>query len=142
MAVAYGSAQTAGNLNIVVVGWGGHNVIRKFRYGFSRQRVHRAVGPTTNTGIQQSIYYAKNIAAGSNTVTVAFSPAASYPDVRVLEYSGLDPTSPLDGKAGASGSGTAANSGNAATLSANELIFEPVRRGHIQRSWVWICQPG
>ena len=105
VAVAYGSAQTAGNLNIVVVGWG-DTTSSVSSVTDSRGNVYtRAVGPTTNTGIQQSIYYAKNIAAGSNTVTVAFSPAASYPDVRVLEYSGRDPTSPLDGKAGASGSG-------------------------------------
>jgi len=123
VAVAYGSAQTAGNLNIVVVGWG-DNTSSVSSVTDTRGNVYtRAVGPTTNTGIQQSIYYAKNIAAGSNAVTVAFSPAASYPDVRILEYSGLDPASPLDGKAGASGSGTAANSGNAATLSANELVF-------------------
>ena len=38
-----------------------------------------AVGPTTGTGLRQSIYYAKNIAAGSNTVTVTFNQAAAYP---------------------------------------------------------------
>src|SRR5678815_6134346 len=83
----------------------------------------RAIGPTTTTGLQQSIYYAKNIAAGANTVTVTFNKAAAYPDVRILEYSGLDKTSPLDTGAAASGSGTAANSGAVVTTSASELIF-------------------
>ena len=76
----------------------------------------------TGTGMRQAIYYAKNIAAGSNTVTVAFNQAAPFADVRILEYSGLDQTSPLDVTAGAAGTGTAANSGAATTTSANELI--------------------
>ena len=77
----------------------------------------------SGTGIRQAIYYAKNIAAGSNTVTVSFNQAAAFVDVRILEYSGLDTASPLDVTAGAAGSGTSANSGAATTTTANELIF-------------------
>jgi hypothetical protein len=43
--------------------------------------------------------------------------------VRVLEYSGLSTTSPLDVTAGAAGTGTSASSGAATTTVANELIF-------------------
>ena len=82
-----------------------------------------AVGPTTGTGLRQSIYYAKNIAAGSNTVTVTFNQAAAFVDVRALEYSGLDAANPLDVAAGAAGTGTLANSGAVTTTSASELIF-------------------
>ena len=81
-----------------------------------------AVGPTKAAGLTQSIYYAKNIASRSNTVTVKFSTTASFPNVNVLEYSGLDPVNPLDVSAGGSGSGTTANSGSATTTAANELI--------------------
>ena len=56
-------------------------------------------------------------------MTVKFSQAASYPDVRILEYSGLDTSSPLDVTAAGVGSGTSASSGSATTTSANELIF-------------------
>jgi len=77
----------------------------------------------TGTGLRQSIYYAKSIAAGSNTVTVTFSQAAAFVDIRVLEYSGLDTVNPLDKTAGAVGSGTTASSGAATTTAANELIF-------------------
>src|SRR2546430_631478 len=58
-----------------------------------------AVGPTLVSGLWQSIYYAKNTigaAAGSNRVTVTFSPATAYPDVRILEYSGIDPVNAVD----------------------------------------------
>ena len=86
----------------------------------------RAVGPTVGGGISQSIYYAKSIAgaaANANTVTVTFSAAATAPDIRILEYSGLNTTAPLDVTAAASGSGTSVSSGSATTTSANELIL-------------------
>jgi hypothetical protein len=73
--------------------------------------------------LRQSIYYAKSIAGGSTTVTVTFNKAAAYPDVRILEYQGLDPTAPLDQVLGAGGTGTAANSGSVSTTAASELIF-------------------
>ena len=82
-----------------------------------------AVGPTKATGLTSAIYYAKNIiAGGSNTVTVKFNQTAGWPNVNVLEYSGLDTANPLDVKAAAIGTGTTANSGSATTTSANELI--------------------
>ena len=123
VAVAYTNAQTAGDLNVVAVGWGDTVSAISSVTDTKGNTYTRAVGPTSNTGLQQAIYYAKNIVAGSNTVTVKFNQAAAYPDVRILEYSGLNPTSPLDVTAAAAGSGTSANSGAATTTSANELIF-------------------
>ena len=73
--------------------------------------------------ISQSIYYVPNIKGGANTVTVTFNQSAASPDIRVLEYSGLNTASPLDATAVGSGNGTAASSGSASTTSANELIF-------------------
>jgi hypothetical protein len=82
-----------------------------------------AIGPTSTTGLQQSIYYAKNIAGGNNTITVQFNQAASFPDVRIFEYAGADTVNPLDAKVAATGKGTTANSGSATTAVANELIL-------------------
>jgi hypothetical protein len=70
--------------------------------------------------LRQSIYYAANIAGGSNTVKVTFNQAAAYPDVRILEYQGVNA---LDVTAGAAGNSANASSGPATTTSANELIF-------------------
>ena len=123
VSVAYSNSQTAGDLNVVAVGWGDTVSAISSVTDTEGNTYTRAVGPTSNTGLQQAIYYAKNIAGGSNTVTVKFNQSASYPDVRILEYSGLDPTSPLDVTAAAAGNGTSANSGSATTTSANELIF-------------------
>ena len=123
LAVAYPSAQTAANLNIVVVGWNDTTSTVSSVVDSRGNTYTRAVGATAGTALTQSIYYAKNIAGGSNTVTVTFNKAASYPDVRVLEYSGLNTTNPLDARASATGSGSLANSGSATTTSATELIF-------------------
>ena len=123
--VTYPTAQTAGNLNIVVVGWDDTASSVNSVTDSAKNTYNLAVGPITGTGGRESIYYAKNIAPGSNTVTVAFTGAAVYPDIRVLEYSGLDTANPLDSTATAqaAGSTTSANSGSATTTSANELIF-------------------
>ena len=120
VALAYPGAQTVGDLNIVVVGWNDTtSTVQSVQD--SRGNIYSlAVGPTSGTGLRQSIYYAANIAGGSNTVTVTFNQAAVAPDIRVLEYRGVNA---LDVTAGASGSNTAANSGSATTRVANELIF-------------------
>ena len=123
VAVTYPLAQTAGNLNIVAVGWN-DTTSTVSTISDSRGNIYTlAIGPTSGTGLRQSIYYAKNIAGGSNTVTVTFNQAGTFVDVRALEYSGLDTANPLDQAAGAAGTGTLANSGAQTTTSANELIF-------------------
>jgi hypothetical protein len=123
VAVTYPVAQTAGNLNIVAVGWNDTTSTVSSISDSQGNTYTLAIGPTTGTGLRQSIYYASNIRGGSNTVTVTFNQAAIWVDVRVLEYSGLSTTSPLDVTAGAAGTGTSASSGAATTTVANELIF-------------------
>jgi hypothetical protein len=86
----------------------------------------RAVGPTTISGIEsQSIYYAKNIVAlsGTNTVTVTFSMAAAYPDIRMLEYHGANPVNLVDVTAAASGNSSGSSSGAVTTTNATDLLF-------------------
>jgi hypothetical protein len=123
LAVPYLSAQTAGNLNIVVVGWNDSTSVVSSITDSKGNTYMRAVGPTAGTKLTQSIYYAKNIAAGSNTVSVTFNTAVLYPDVRVLEYSGADKANPLDVTAAAAGASLASTSGPASTTSLDELIF-------------------
>jgi hypothetical protein len=125
--VTYTAAQTAGNLNVVVVGWN-DSTATVTSVSDSKGNVYsRAVGPTIISGtLSQSIYYAKNIvaaAAGTNAVTVKFSTNASYPDIRVLEYHGADPNSPVDVSAAAAGNSNSSDSGSILTTSPTDLIF-------------------
>jgi hypothetical protein len=87
--VTYPGAQTAGNLNIVVVGWN-DTVATVQSVKDSKGNLYTlAIGPTSGTNVRQSIYYAANIVGGQNTVTVTFNQAAVYPDIRILGYKGV-----------------------------------------------------
>ena len=120
VALVYPGAQTLGDLNIVVVGWNDTTATVQSVKDSAGNNYSLAIGPTSGTALRQSIYYAANIAGGSNAVTVTFTQAAVFPDVRILEYRGV---TTLDARAGARGSSTAAKSGAATTTGANELIF-------------------
>ena len=126
VAVVYASAQTAGNLNVVIVGWSDSTATVSTVTDTKGNVYTLAVGPIVVPGaVSQSIYYAKNIAgaaAGGNTVTVRFSTTASYPDVRILEYNGLDVNTPLDGGMGAVGSAATSDSGALVTTNGNDLL--------------------
>ncbi len=126
VAVKFTAAQTAGDLNVVVVGWNDATAQVQSVTDTVGNTYQRAVGPTIRAGsATQSIYYAANIgaaAANANTVTVTFTPGAAFPDIRIAEYRGLATSNPVDVVAGASGSGTSSNSGAAATTTANDLL--------------------
>src|SRR5712671_6938154 len=125
--VAYRLGQIAGDLNVVVVGWNDSTASVSSVKDTSGNAYIPAIGPTVQTGVAtQTIYYAKNIStasAGANTVTVTFTIAATYPDIRIAEYSGLDTVNPLDVAVGAQGSGTSSNSGTITTTNANDLLI-------------------
>ena len=118
--VAFPGTQTAGNLNIVAVGWADLTSTVQTVQDSAGNNYQLAIS-TKGTGLQQSIYYASNIAGGSsNTVTVTFSQAAVSPDVRIAEYQGV---STLDLTSGRKGSNASPVSGSATTTSGVELIF-------------------
>ena len=127
VAVRFNGIQTSGDLNVVVVGWNDSTVTVSSVTDSSGNLYQRAVGPTVVSGfLSQSIYYGENIlgaAAGTNTVTVSFSGAAAFPDIRILEYSGADLANPEDVVAAGSGNNGMSNSGSATTTNATDLIF-------------------
>jgi hypothetical protein len=120
VAVSYTAAETAGDLNVVVVGWNDTTATVQSVKDSLGNTYSLAIGPTSGTALRQSIYYASNIAGGANTVTVTFSQAAAFPDIRILEYKGVNV---VDVTSGATGSSTSANSGSATTTLASDLIF-------------------
>ena len=125
--VTYVAAQVAGDLNLVVVGWRDTTATVKSVTDTAGNTYSLAVGPTTQTSNgTQSIYYAKNIkaaTAGGNTVTIAFSAAATTPDIRIAEYSGLDPSNPLDVSIGKETNGTISTCGPVSTTNADDLLI-------------------
>jgi Fibronectin type III domain len=126
--VKYTAAQIAGHLNVVIVGWNDAAAQVKSLSDSKGNVYTLAVGPTVLTGsnpVSQSIYYAKNIlaaTAGANTVTVTFTAAAAFADVRILEYGGIDPVTPVDVSAAATGTSASSSSGAVTTKHANDLL--------------------
>jgi chitodextrinase len=122
--VAFRSSTTAGNLIVAYVVW--DNTGSVSLADSAGNSYVSAVGPTRWSGSRYSsqIFYAKNIKGGADTLTGSFaSRIRSFGTVYVHEYSGLDPTAPLDMKAAATGASGSLNSGSAATANAVELLF-------------------
>ena len=119
--------QTAGDLNVVIVGWADATTTVSSVTDTEGNTYAAALPPTVGTGVSQVIYYAKNIAGDSTTpnqITVTFSQVPLNPDIRILEYRGLDIAAPLDvaAVAGAPGFGSLADSGACTTTTPVELI--------------------
>jgi chitodextrinase len=124
--VAFTQAQTAGNLNIVVVGFYSSTGTVSSVTDSAGNTYVLAAPLTRQNATSQAIYYAKNIkaaAAGTNTVTVTFSVSVPYPDIRIAEYAGLDTVSPFDATSSGAGFPTTATSGNVTTTKPVELLF-------------------
>ena len=124
--VAYAAAQAAGDLNVVVVGWNDSTALVSTVSDSAGNTYQLAAGPTVISGTaSQAIYYAANVlqsAANNNKVTVTFSAAAVYPDIRILEYGGIATTGALDVAAGGSGNSTSSASAAVTTTNANDLL--------------------
>jgi len=84
-----------------------------------------AIGPTASgDGSSAQIFYAKNIAGGTNTVTATFAAAIAARGVLYLhEYSGIDQLAPLESALAAAGTASAMDSGALTTTTANDLVF-------------------
>jgi hypothetical protein len=121
---SFNLAQTAGDLNVAVVGWNDTSATVKSVSDTAGNTYTLAAPATQGTLLTQAIYYAKNInAAANNIVIVTFNQAAIDVDVRIGEYSGLDSFNPLDAAGGASGTGAGLDSGPIATTSSGDLFL-------------------
>jgi hypothetical protein len=127
ISATFAGAQTAGDLNVVVIGWNNTTATVSSVADAKGNAYVAAVGPTAVSGsATQTIYYAKNVAAataGSNVVMVNFSAAATYPDLRILEYNGADPNTTVDVVSASTGNSASSTSAATTTTNANDLLF-------------------
>jgi hypothetical protein len=125
LTVPFPAAQAAGNLDVVIVSFY-DDTSSVASVADMRGNVYRTAtgaGAICTTGHSTiGIYYAANIAAGANGVTVTFNASVPYPEVMIAEYQGADPISPFDVGSAAAGTSATSNSGSATLSSANELI--------------------
>src|SRR5262245_738756 len=124
--VAFTNANESGNLIVVYAAWGNTGSVT---LSDSRGNTYLSAQAVTTWGNgsnwRAQVFYAKNVAAGANTVTATFSNSVSgsFGEVYIHEYAGIDKANPLDVSKSAKGNGTALNSGSATTTNANDLIF-------------------
>jgi hypothetical protein len=121
--VAFPSLQTAGNANVLAIGWN-DTLASISAVGDSAGNAYQATLPVfRGNGLSQAIYYAIDVVGGSNAVTVTFDGPAAYVDLRVTEYSGLSQTNMFDAGASATGDSASADSGPVTVAVTNELLF-------------------
>ncbi len=123
VSAAFPSANVSGNLIIAVVRMSTTTQTVTLGDSLGNTYSNAVSQAQSSDGHQLYIFYAKNIRAGTNTVTATFSASNAHPWLAVYEYSGLSTTSSLDRTAHAQGSSAAPNSGAITTSSARELLF-------------------
>ncbi|MET0779390.1 MAG: PQQ-dependent sugar dehydrogenase, partial [Candidatus Saccharimonadales bacterium] len=127
--VTFNSTNAAGNLAVVYVLWGntGSVTVTDSAGNAYAPATSRTSWGTGNTWSSQT-FYAKDIAAGVNTVRATFganisSTTDKFAIAYIHEYAGIDKANPLDVTASAAGTASAMSSGNATTTNSNDLIF-------------------
>jgi chitodextrinase len=121
--VAFSSAPQAKHTLVVYLIWDNTNTAS---VKDTRGNSFIAVGKPVTWGGKYSaqVFYATNVASGSDTVTATFKTSVnSFGVVYIHEYAGIDAVNPVDVTASASGSSSVLNSGSAVTTSSNDLIF-------------------
>ena len=124
VSVTFPSPNTAGNLIVAYVVWDNSGSVSLS--DTSGNAYVGAIGPTKYSGDRTTaqIFYAKNIAGGTNTVKATFATAiTAWGILYIHEYSGVDRISPLGAAVAASGSSSSMNSGNLAVSTPNTLLF-------------------
>ncbi|HKF68725.1 MAG TPA: FG-GAP-like repeat-containing protein [Vicinamibacterales bacterium] len=118
---AFPSANTGGNFIALAIRAGTPN--QTFTISDTRGNVYRqAARFNNNSDDTVALYYAENIGAGANTVTITM-PAAVSLRFSLFEYRGLAASGSLDGVSTAAGSGTSANSGAVTTTASGDLLI-------------------
>jgi hypothetical protein len=121
--VAYRYPQSAGNANIVAIGWNDTSAVITSVTDTAGNSYQPVVPIYRTNGLSQAIYYASMIQGGSNAVTVVFNINAMFVDLRITEYSGLQATAAFDAGVSAGGNGTSGDSGAVTVTGTNDLLF-------------------
>ncbi len=123
--LAFNSNNTAGNWIAVCIRAGRSGeafTVTDSRGNTYHQAVQLNDTLDTPNGNTIAIFYAENISAGANTVTVADTISATL-RFAILEYSGVATANSLDVTASTQGSSTSPNSGNATTTASGDLLL-------------------
>jgi hypothetical protein len=118
---AFPSANGGGNFIALAVRAGVPN--QTFTVSDTRGNVYRQAARFNNNADHTvALYYAEDVGAGANTVTITM-PSAVTLRFSLLEYQGVATSNSLDGVGTASGAGTTPNSGTVTTTTGGDLLI-------------------
>jgi len=117
--LAFTSDNTVGNLIVVVLFSNGGDTVTPTD---SRNTYQAAFANQLQSPDRLSIYYAQNIGAGANTVSVS-APGATSLKLVIFEFSGLSTDAALDQAAGTSGTSSVPSSPTVTTTTPHELAI-------------------
>ncbi len=124
----YPQSQVAGDLDLITVNWA-NTAVTVGSVTDTTGNAFTLVTPMVVQGNETlALYYATNIAAGDNKVTVMFNGGkGGAPELKVAEYSGIDNARPIDVVAANSApNGTTADSGALTTTHAHDVLIAAV----------------
>ena len=121
--LAFGASNTAGNWIAVVIRAGGMSQV--FTVTDTRGNTYRRALQFTETldGTSLAIFYAENVAAGANTVTVSDTISGNTLRFAILEYAGVATANSLEVTATSQGTGTAPSTGPVTTTANGDLVI-------------------
>jgi hypothetical protein len=144
--LSFSTANTAGNWIAVCVRAGHSNeafAVRDSNGNPYRQAVVFNVTADVPNGDTLAIFYAENIAGGSNAVTISDSISGTL-RFAILEYSGVASANSLDAAAVAQGNGASPSSGVALTTSNGDLTLQASLQDpatHLKSTFPWNPTP-
>jgi hypothetical protein len=119
---SYSFDQTAGDLNVVFIGWtsSGSHVTSVTDTAGNAYALGVAEGYGNVLG--QTAYYAANIKPGPNTVSVTFNQTTENLDLRIVEYAGVATADALDTSVSTVSSGMVATTGTFITTAPHTIV--------------------
>ena len=106
---------TSGDLLVVYAVWSNGGTVRLLDTQANRYVPARVSQTSWGNKYSAQVLYAKNLVGGASSVLAVFSQQVRFASLSIHEYAGVDQTSPFDGSAIASGSGTSPASGAVTT---------------------------
>ncbi len=124
---AFTSNNTAGDFIVVWVGWKSSSTTAAVTDSAGNVYQPLSIAEFLNIPLRAQIFYARNILAGANTVTLTLTGPDPDATLSIHEYAGVDPVNPLDGEARLNnliaGTNAQPQSGSVTTTQASDLLF-------------------
>jgi hypothetical protein len=134
--LGFNSENRAGDLIVVNMSWVNAVTVQSVQDSMGNVYSAASEAGVGSGGQRQQVWYAKNIKAGANTVTVTYSGSAEGLALSINEYAGIETEDPFDQSITTVGSGVNIATAAVTTSSENALVFASFRANGLLHSTV------